>query len=215
MTEVEKSLGTCLERHWRCDFWSAGGTRCINRKDGHEKGHQFYSPINSPTISKEALPYHQHDDEEHIHHTSPGLKIGTFQCSVNSRKIVATLEDDITRNIQSELPSPYLREAGKDSGVLFFQSSRTCIGCLSNSPSIILPCGLVEHRICEGCAERFNIGDPQYSAFLTLERCPLGCHLKTTPWVIRRKPNSAGVRVLTLDGFVFLSSWPSKHTTHC
>ncbi|KAF4460614.1 calcium-independent phospholipase A2 [Fusarium albosuccineum] len=39
-----------------------------------------------------------------------------------------------------------------------------------------------------------------HESLLTIDRCPLGCALRTGTWSIRVKPKAAGPRILTLDG---------------
>lgn len=91
-----------------------------------------------------------------------------------------------------------LADAAQSVGVDMVQSQRTCLACLSNCPTNTLPCRGVQHSICEACIRRYMRGYDSSWAHLT--QCPLGCELWTTPWRIRVKPETAGPRILALDG---------------
>lgn len=181
--EVQMSLRKCRERHWRCEAKdNTGVRRCVNHWDGHEKGHQF------------------RDGQRFSH---DGLRIGAFENSFDSEEMIKTLVAEIARlraaGHNAQIRS--LSQTARSSGVSTLFSNRTCLTCLVNCPLYILPCPIQQqHAVCEPCAERFSIAPEGVTSYISLQQCPLDCELTKSPWVIRKKPKNAGVRLLTLDG---------------
>jgi hypothetical protein len=210
--EVQRSLEMCKERHWRCEAKSKNGTiRCSNRWDGHNKGHQFRARTpNSLKSGKTSLTVDPLPISAYIEDaiSIPTLLIGGFKCAVNSQKVLLALHSEIRKILQTSQNTSNRKLAfsqhARAIGVTSIVSNRTCLVCLSNCPVYILPCKNLQHTICESCVERFSSNSPRSSSILSVESCPLGCQFTTSPWLIRRKPLSAGVRVLTLDGYVKL-----------
>lgn len=93
-----------------------------------------------------------------------------------------------------------LESAAIDSGVVELTSQRTCLSCLANCPTNMLPCGPHQHAICEDCIRQSGQQDDQQS-LITIRNCPLGCRFTILhPWTIKVKPKQAGARILVLDG---------------
>lgn len=83
-----------------------------------------------------------------------------------------------------------------------FTSLTTCYCCLMEVPEHPLQCG---HVLCTGCVRAYGHQFDSHS--MLMDYCPL--HLGQRfdrPWIIHFKPDYAGVRILTLDGFVLNSS---------
>jgi hypothetical protein len=83
-------------------------------------------------------------------------------------------------------------------------SHTTCFGCLYSLPIHTLYCG---HVICQQCME--NYSQATSSGLLrTLVACPL-CNGPENHWAkactIEMRPPNAGVRILSLDGWVYLT----------
>jgi hypothetical protein len=76
------------------------------------------------------------------------------------------------------------------------RSDDTCFVCLRRRPQYNLPC---KHCICENCVQDFgNISDIDPWLF-KVDHCFL-CELATSGVVVRIKPKTATVRVLSIDG---------------
>jgi hypothetical protein len=78
-------------------------------------------------------------------------------------------------------------------------SNTVCLCCLSEPPEHSLPCG---HVLCTPCIETY--GRRRSKTEVDIEDCPLEtvpAQLRK-PWTVYFKPDSAGVRVLALDGSV-------------
>jgi hypothetical protein len=80
-----------------------------------------------------------------------------------------------------------------------FISNSACFSCLRELPEHPLPCG---HVLCTRCIT--SHGTTGTSGQVSLEQCPLHSSRQIFPeaWHIRLKPSLAGVRILTLDGYV-------------
>lgn len=203
--EVQLSLQRCYDKHWRCERIEApsqdhpGGRRCVNRWDGHEKGHQFAREFD---VSRAVRHMMRYDD------SSPTLKVGRFRHSFDAdqvHQVITTLVSEINRLLTCDKDAKVLAlsQNARSSGVVDVVTNRTCLTCLSNCPVHILPCKRkLQHNICEECAQFFSSENSDSASVLSLTFCPLDCTFTTSPWRIRRKPPTAGVRILTLDGYI-------------
>ena len=81
-----------------------------------------------------------------------------------------------------------------------FISLTTCYGCLMEVPEHPLQCG---HVLCTGCIKTY--GHQHESHSMLMYYCPLHSSQRfDKPWIIHFKPDYAGVRILSLDGYAFL-----------
>ena len=80
------------------------------------------------------------------------------------------------------------------------ESQRTCLACLSNCPTNVLPCIPQQHAICEDCIRWHTTSSQPMGCVITINSCPLGCQFAHPPWTIRVKPKQAQTRILVLDG---------------
>lgn len=182
---MHRSLSKCRDKYWRCEATDGQKSRCRNRWDGHEKGHQYLRTRVNDTSGL------------------PTLKIGVFKNSFNANAVVEALHKEVFKLLDSDRSTQIraLCHHSRISNVFKIVSNRTCLGCLSNCPVYVLPCeNKIQHAICEKCAEHFSNADTPHSTNLTIGQCPFGCSLSTSPWYLRRKPLNAGTRILTLDG---------------
>jgi hypothetical protein len=205
---AQTAFDVCRDKHWRCESRNAFGTRCVNHKDGHDKGHQFDNANGSIQPSRMNIFRPGSQEANPRNGGAPALILGPFQCSVKRDKFLNSLFHETTKYFQYDVTyqKRFLAKAALDTGVVDLSSNKTCVVCFNNCPAHVLPCRrpsyLVssQHTICDDCAETFSIPETSSSAMLHLQRCPLGCSLLTKPWPIRRKPLQAGVRILSLDG---------------
>ena len=78
-----------------------------------------------------------------------------------------------------------------------FISLTTCYGCLMEVPEHPLQCG---HVLCTGCIKIY--GHQHDSHSMLMDYCPLhSSQYFDKPWIIHFKPDYAGVRILSLDGY--------------
>ncbi|KAH0566425.1 hypothetical protein GP486_000173 [Trichoglossum hirsutum] len=76
------------------------------------------------------------------------------------------------------------------------RSNLTCFVCISRKPEYGLPCG---HSVCENCVRVFGTNSENDPYIFELCRCFL-CGLAAPNVVVKLKPPTAGVRVLSIDG---------------
>lgn len=129
------------------------------------------------------------------------LGVGPYQSSYDPDAFVDQLWEELSRIRTREQAMEKLASAATACGVAGVTTQRTCLSCLSNTPTNMLPCVPQQHGVCEDCIRRYNPITGEES-MIKLSSCPLGCALTRTPWTIRVKPRTVGPRILTLDGFV-------------
>ena len=108
------------------------------------------------------------------------------------------LRDEMLRDniIALEVHLTNLRSVRKDWSQL--KSNQACLFCLARSPEHVLSCG---HALCETCVRRNAREASQTSGLYNsyeLQECPL-CG-KREILLVRLKPPTAGVRMLSVDG---------------
>ena len=91
----------------------------------------------------------------------------------------------------------FFKHAAEDKNNAFI-SQTTCYCCLFEPPEHALRCG---HILCTSCLWAY--GRPQGRTMVEIDQCPLGDLIGA--WKVMLKPSAAGVRILTLDGYVFIS----------
>ncbi|KAH7303728.1 acyl transferase/acyl hydrolase/lysophospholipase [Stachybotrys elegans] len=75
-------------------------------------------------------------------------------------------------------------------------SDATCFCCLRRRPQFGLPC---KHAVCENCVKVFGRVDENDPWLFHVDACFL-CQTETPGITIRVKPDTAGIRVLSIDG---------------
>lgn len=91
----------------------------------------------------------------------------------------------------------YLSELNNIRGVWTIPSSEsTCFGCLRRKPQYYLGCG---HWICQTCVRIFYGQQCDDPWLFKIDSCIL-CGVDTDRYRIRVKPDTAQVRVLSIDG---------------
>lgn len=198
LDHCDDALEDFCDRSWPCEF-RRGRDRCVNVKAGHQttKGHQ----------------------------RKDGRVIGNgaYQSEYSADTIRRDFRDMIFNNLQQLLEmlgairdpnATEAQEAAKIHSELilrhFFQhlgdmkslqSHSICFCCLMAVPEHPLPCG---HVLCTPCVRSY--GSPRGKCLFEMTMCPLelnGEHF-AAPCQIVLKPDTAGVRILTLDGLVYL-----------
>ncbi|KAI5921413.1 hypothetical protein F4810DRAFT_712454 [Camillea tinctor] len=182
--EFCRGLEKFRDQSWRCEALDpeTGRRRCRNYWESHEKGHQFTTLISR------------------FSEDSPVLQIGQHECSYDPGVFRDHLWEAIIKLGQAQEARIELEKTSQSNGIAKLTSQRTCLSCLANCPTNVLPCMPHQHAICEPCIRRNGQGEPHHST-ITITKCPLGCHFTTLhPWTVRVKPERAGPRILVLDG---------------
>lgn len=86
-------------------------------------------------------------------------------------------------------------------------SHTSCFCCLFESPEHSLPCG---HVLCTSCLKAF--GTTRKRNVMEIDCCPIDGHqFSSGRWTVVLKPDTAGIRILTLDGCVDIPLLSSYH----
>jgi len=203
VAETTKALEDFRNTEWRCEAVDNSGRRCRNYWQGHDKGHQFHgNHRNRPRpVQLDSL-----GSDVDIRFDDFRASFDDEGCRQDLWRELSSLDNGNGTDIKAELAS-----RARTCGVNQITSQRTCLSCLSNCPTNVLPCRTpinsrpgsiyqnIQHAICEACVRRYA-GPPSESSFALISRCPLGCELSRPPWRIRIKPTTAGPRLLALDG---------------
>jgi len=182
---VSQVYNTFFAEHWRCEERS-GNKRCTNVSVAHSKGHQ----------------YQMDEGERYGIFITEGEFTATFNPPLFADMILQHLEE-MEAPYNAHVHSKMLRSVGN--WLLQISTHRSCLSCLSDNPEHILSC---HHVLCNKCAYEFTLASVGTVAigsnYLKINSCPFGCSRKKGewPWSVSVKPSSAGVRVLSLDGYV-------------
>lgn len=187
--EARRGLEYFRDRHWRCEFKdSTGKRRCRNYLDGHDKGHQFdYSVLTQDTARPSDVS------------SEDNVEVGPYKSSYDPDSYTESLWEEISTLRSRGHAMDKLASTALVSGVTQITGQRTCLACLSNTPTNMLPCRPRQHGICQDCIRRYS-NSRRHHSVIEISECPLGCRLEKKPWTIRVKPKTAGARILVLDG---------------
>ena len=195
---LDGALNQFCDMWWPCTYSNIKGKRCINSSEGHARGHQDErgKPIGDGGYQSDFTP----DTYRHTWHANLRdylVNIQKLMERISAVSISNRQSDEAVRAAEQHLRTmnEFYQNLG---GAALFQSNAACLSCLGDMPEHPLPCG---HVICSLCVQMFGVAQSK-TAFI-LNRCPLhnDRHLNRSVHVAL-KPNSAGVRVLSLDGYV-------------
>lgn len=171
-----------------------GQRRCRNYSESHDKGHQFdYAAYSSRRLRRP-------ENTDFSDTSSDDIEVGEYQSSYDP-ETYQRLWKQINKIHSQEHAMNMLAETASRNGINQLTGQRTCLTCLSHTPTNMLPCEQSQHGICEDCIRRYS-SSKKHQSTISLDQCPLGCRFHKAPWTIRLKPKTAGPRILTLDGFV-------------
>ncbi len=194
MEKCYKVLDDFCRLYWPCAFRDRRGRSCCNMREGHIKGHQdrrgtvigvgmYESSFSSETFIDEWC--------DELFRTSEEI-----ERQMQARMLTAP---DAEKSIMAELHlhsmDGFYRSVG---GAGNFVSHSACFCCLREISQHPLPCG---HVLCTPCVKDY--GSSTENA-VSLAYCPFHPHDQTfvPPWKVHLKPELAGARILSLDGYV-------------
>ena len=199
----DNALEDFCDRYWPCEFvmksktkWGKEvGGRCVNVRSGHgSKGHQFKNGKVFAVGSYESKFSVESFQETFRYFVFTFLKelLGELQKTL----FKSQPEDQIAAQIhKAQVMRPFYQHVSQGR-TASLSSHSTCFSCLMASPEHSLPCG---HVICTPCL--LGYGERQERDVIEITSCPLHSE-RTFRWIVYLKPDAAGVRVLTLDGYV-------------
>lgn len=196
---IDKVLKEFCDLHWPCEWVSPKNkTRCVNRKSGHDKGHQTRngrvhsgSYLSSFSMDKLRTFFQQSIHSALINFLERLEKECRDRNDGTSEEFIAA-ELHRDKTVHS-----YYKKLRSVNDSLF--SNTSCLVCLMYTPEHRLPCG---HVLCTPCLQAF--GKLEQDVIITISSCPMP-HRRiywNNRWSIPIKPTLAGTRILCLDGFV-------------
>lgn len=178
------------------------GGRCVNVRSGHgSKGHQFKNGKVFAVGSYESKFSVESFQETFRYLVFTFLKhlLGELQKNVSKSKT----EEQVAAQIHKfKVIKPFYEHISQG-GTPGLISHSTCFACLMASPEHALPCG---HIICTPCLLAY--GQRLDRDEIEITSCPLHSG-RVSRWIVYLKPDAAGVRVLSLDGYVDHCTKPS------
>ncbi|KAK5360276.1 hypothetical protein LTS13_010366 [Exophiala xenobiotica] len=190
-------------KFWPCSYVSKKGRPCVNVKATHgPKGHQnaqgkiiSSGPYQSRFSSFEYSKTWSALIKEYLFRFEKQLEETAAKQRPRPRDAVNP-KDVLAYDLHHEHMQDFFR-MWENRSASDFASPTTCFCCLMEVPQHPLPCG---HVLCTECVKVYGRHYDRNS--FVMEYCPL--HRKQGKFsdvcVIHFKPDSAGVRVLTLDG---------------
>jgi hypothetical protein len=170
----------------------------VNVKDRHTKGHQNQRGSIIGTGSYEAtFTFDGFAEDWFCFLRETVLR---FQEKLDTAMLTSPAADEleITTKLHLANVNMFYHNAG---GAQMFVSNTSCFCCLRELAQHPLPCG---HVLCTPCIKGYGQPHRELSASYEMSSCPL--HERHTvfkaPWQVYFKPPLAGVRVLSLDGYV-------------
>jgi hypothetical protein len=213
LEHIDAALGNFLDQHWPCEFSIEGAQGpCVNVRNGHgSKGHQL----------KNGNIFAAGDYESEISFEGymETFRNNVYQCL---RRLLETLRQQLqahdmmsgaadeesslaiggdmeATNIHRDSLQRFYKDIADRGNISErFSSHTVCYSCLLEPPEHTLPCG---HILCTPCVSMF--GGSQDPLEIEIRECPLEGKTRHGhwPWKFHTKPKSAGVRILTLDGY--------------
>ncbi|KAE8453842.1 hypothetical protein EG329_007618 [Mollisiaceae sp. DMI_Dod_QoI] len=188
---IADALDDFCNRGWPCEWiHPKTGSRCVNMKNGHTKGHQLksgkvYSGVYESSFSPAS--YREIFRANVFYALQENLNRLQTDQELSEQTLAPIIHKETLRQIFSKL-------SGHED-CLF--SNTSCLVCLMNTPEFRLPCG---HILCAPCLQAY--GNAKNDTEIEIDSCPLPHSLLMwdKPWPIAVKPPHAGVRVLCLDG---------------
>ena len=195
MEYLDSALRDFADRHWPCEYVKPGTTfRCVNVRSGHDssKGHQLASGKILAVGEYESK--FSFESYRRVFEATVYLHLKQLLEKLKKRGGFRESEEKTAANLHKELTlQPFFMNIS-DQQPERFVNHTVCYACLLDPPEHVLPCG---HIICTACAR--SCGSVRDDC-IDINNCPL----ETQPMPKSRKfyikPESAGIRMLTLDG---------------
>lgn len=203
LEHLDDALENFCDRHWPCEYIKpSGGARCVNVRSGHgAKGHQTKDGKVIAVGDYVSTFSFEANQEE-------------FRCNVYYRlkELLDLLRGRVKEGEQDEqsaaqihrhdvMPHFYQYATKGGQAAESYNSHTACFCCLFEAPEHVLSCG---HILCTPCLRAY--GDSNGTVMVDIYECPI--HSGTARrWQNSRfylKPKTAGIRILTLDGYISL-----------
>lgn len=173
--------------------------RCVNVRSGHgSKGHQLKNGKVFAVGDYESR--WSFDSLLHEFHCNVYFRLEELLERLKQKMLPGDDETRVAADIhRDDVMAYFYRHVSGDVRSERYNSHSVCFCCLSEPPEHPLPCG---HVLCSPCIKTY--GRPRGKTEIEIQGCPLESHNTQFHQLCRlhTKPDAAGVRVLTLDGYV-------------
>lgn len=195
---LELALDDFCDIHWQCSYRSPSGKRCVSVRARHDaKDHQNESGKIIGGGGYQSMFSADAYRDEWIQSVRNDL-VALYQELRNVEQTGRQMTPlQYALQMHRERLTTVLKAMHKTKGK-HLVSHATCFCCLREIPEHCLPCG---HVLCSSCVRAY--AKTSSSTVRVMENCPLHHHAQfVEPWRIWFKPEYAGVRALSLDGYV-------------
>lgn len=205
VVHCDNALEDFCDRYWPCEFVLLMGSRrndisvgkCVNVRSGHgSKGHQNKDGKVIAVGSYQSRFTAESYQETFQYLVFEALEKLLAKLRVRIMADSSVPEEKVAAQLHRESVMLHFYKHIDDVRNKSLVSHSTCFSCLMSPPQHALPCG---HILCTPCLSAYGT---QERDAIEISSCPM--HLDTTfrSWKIFLKPEAAGVRILTLDGYV-------------
>lgn len=199
------------QKYWPCERRDKRGNRCFNVATGHQKGHQLKNGKIFAAGDFESVFKQNELEQKNLFIDAVSAELETLLSKFTEMQQLDILGDEgkaaaLLHQKTLETYSHFWSSQqtingpgqGRDPGPL--TSHTTCFGCLFETPIHAISCG---HILCDRCVE--NYCEPLSAISPNIREiriCPLCCNGTPwqIPWRLQKKPQHAGLRILSLDG---------------
>lgn len=200
---LEELLDGFCNQLWPCEVWDPKtSTRCISTRFGHAKGHQSKNgKVFSAGIYESSLTFDTYRQNflADIYWNLDGI-FKDVSANADSKDVTklhaaAQVHRGIIQSFFRIADPPEARPRGASR----LTSRSSCFCCFVEPAEHPMPC---EHVLCTPCVMLYGKQEAVTRTEAELSSCPIGCKWSdAAPQVVRLKPKSAGIRVLSLDGY--------------
>ena len=206
LEHIDAALENFCDRHWPCEYVKPGGrARCVNVRSGHStKGHQLkngkvlavgdYVSRFSFEGYQEIFRFDVYSQlNQSLQELHSKVRVGG---EIEAQAAAGIHKDTVMKHFYKHAEQA---KAASEAGAAPFISQSTCFSCLVEPPEYALPCG---HILCAACIRAF--GRARAKNVVEINECPIESltRPRNHPWKVFLKPADAGIRILTLDGYV-------------
>ena len=209
LVHLDEALQNFFERHWPCEYVQpCEGLRCVNVQSGHSsKGHQLKN--GKVFAVGNYLSRWSFESLQEEFHANVYFRLEELLNLLKQKIIPGEDETHVAANIHRDDVMPWFyRHVSGDGKSEKYNSHSVCFCCLSEPPEHPLPCG---HVLCSPCIKTY--GQQRGKNEVEIQGCPLESYNAQfyQPYRLHTKPKAAGVRVLTLDGYVSSCKYVKLH----
>jgi hypothetical protein len=220
LDHLDFALEDFCHRHWPCEYVECGAeyplflqhfdgimgdrnlryivkqSQCVNVRSGHgAKGHQ--SKSGKVFAVGDYVSGFSFEGYQVEFHAAVYSQLHRLMELLQERTRNGESQESAAKAIHRELTLAEFYGNSLNAKRRLHQSHSICLCCLFERPEHFLPCG---HILCTSCVKTY--GQMRGKTLVEIHDCPLDFNtsMRRRPGIIYLKPESAGSRVLSLDG---------------